>query len=301
MITCHFLNVGQGTSQVIEIGQQRAIIVDAGPKNGGCQLLRLLADRKIETIEWLILSHNDGDHINGVDSLLRKYADKIKKIGFLVDRNFINQQGGQTVIQVVQKYSTIISRRLEVDAPNLEKSIFDEESTNTKITLLFPTLKTNLLKLKNDTCAILALHINSEKIIFSGDAPIAAWRDIVTRNKDQRIITNILTVPHHGGVFASQEELNEFHSQLVKTDYAIASFASNREKIPRSEVIQSFVKHGIEVFCTQRARQCGGTENNMECCGTIIVDIGQSLHIRNGVELRKRKSMIKPRLCCAEQ
>jgi beta-lactamase superfamily II metal-dependent hydrolase len=300
---CHFLNVGQGTSQVIELGQQKVIIIDTGSQCGEHNsLLTLLAEREIESIEMLILSHNDIDHINGFATLLRKYSSKIKRIGFLIDREDISN-----IIQTLKKYHLLQSiTRLEVENPNLDKNIYNNNSAQLYVKVLFPTFTANIQCQKNKTCAIIMLTVGTQKVIFSSDAPIAAWRNIIERNNNQQIKVNIMTIPHHGGRFTSvpqshcntfQKELIEFHTKLVKTDYAITSFASNNKYgHPCAEIIQSFIQHKIEVFCIQKATQCNGDSNI--CCGTITVDItANKTKIRNFDELQKHKSEKNPRLC----
>ena len=57
---CWFLDVGQGTSNVILLGGGRAIVIDCGPR-GSRETLAVLT-RYVDTIEALIISHNDADH-----------------------------------------------------------------------------------------------------------------------------------------------------------------------------------------------------------------------------------------------
>jgi competence protein ComEC len=300
--TCHFLNVGQGMSQVIEIGQQKAIVVDTGSQSEQYSpLINLLAEREIKTIEVLILSHNDKDHIGGIAALLRKYSRQIKFIGFLIDREDTD------IVQTIKKYYPLDSTiRLEVDSPNLAKDVFNDTSVPACVKILFPTFSANIQNEKNETCAIVMLVVGTQKVIFSGDASIAAWRNIVKRNENKQIIANILTVPHHCGRFTSvppshsdfQKQLVEFHTKLIRADYAIASFSShNKYGHPSPEVIQSFAQNKVEVFCTQKATKCDGGAIG-DCCGTIVADIGtDETKIRNFEELQERKEKRKSRLC----
>jgi beta-lactamase superfamily II metal-dependent hydrolase len=79
--TCCFLDVGQGTSQVVLLGCHRAIIIDTGSSQSST-LINLLNKEKIERIEALILSHNDNDHIGNAASVFNRYQNKIQKITF---------------------------------------------------------------------------------------------------------------------------------------------------------------------------------------------------------------------------
>jgi competence protein ComEC len=296
---CHFLNVGQGTSQVIELGQQKVIVIDTGSQSvKHSPLFTLLAERDIKSIEALILSHNDTDHINGIASLLQKYAQRIKRIDFLIDR-----KDNSNIIQTIKRYYPLeFVHRLEVDTPNLDKDIFKDSSVSVCVKVLFPTFSANIQYQRNETCAIVMLIVGTQKVIFSSDAPIAAWRDVVKRNENKQMKVNILTVPHHGGSFVDQneDECWQWFFENIRTNYAIVSAGyNNTYGHPTEDVIHSFIRHGVEIFCTQsNPICCGGTSNDTTCCGTIIVNIGKStIDIENIEQLRQRKKYFSQRMC----
>lgn len=64
-----FLDVGQGTCQVIMLGQRRAIVIDCGLRNDKL-VLQFLQRSGIEFLERLIVSHSHGDHIGGAVSIM---------------------------------------------------------------------------------------------------------------------------------------------------------------------------------------------------------------------------------------
>ncbi len=63
---CFFLDVGQGTANVILLEGGRALVIDTGPARRGI-VKRLLVDYGVREIECVVLSHNDRDHIAGFD------------------------------------------------------------------------------------------------------------------------------------------------------------------------------------------------------------------------------------------
>lgn len=80
--TLSFLNVGQGDCAVFEhLG--KTILIDAGPKNREYDsaakiIVPFLYNHKINTIDLLLLSHPDLDHVGGLTTLTKKL--KIGKI-----------------------------------------------------------------------------------------------------------------------------------------------------------------------------------------------------------------------------
>jgi len=62
----YIVDVKHGNSAVL-IDTDGVVVIDAG---NGSKLLEFLSNRQITTIDVLILSHADGDHIGGVMALL---------------------------------------------------------------------------------------------------------------------------------------------------------------------------------------------------------------------------------------
>jgi competence protein ComEC len=299
--TCYFLDVGQGASQVILLGDQRAVIIDTGIKRKVFEspLVKLLKEElKIQIIEVLILSHNDKDHVGDAETLFDEYQQNIKEVYYLVDRPHGQNQSYCIAMNAVKEKYLDENKiyRLEVGKA---KDIFSEEQL--QISVLFPNFYNNQKKEKNNTCAIIALTVGTQKIIFSGDTPVSAWENIVKRNGNKQICVNILTVPHHGGQFTNNEDDVKWFFENVHTKYAVVSVGYNNPyKHPNKDVICSLVQHGTEIFCTQSNLICNGLHNdNKICCGTIIADIStDETKIRNFDELQKRKSERSQRLCC---
>ena len=79
-----FIDVGQGDCTYIKLPNEKNIIVDAGEGNtekydyGENVVLPYILDRKINKIDYLIISHADSDHIGGVFAILENIrVDKI--------------------------------------------------------------------------------------------------------------------------------------------------------------------------------------------------------------------------------
>lgn len=66
--TVYFLDVGQGSSQVIHFDDNSLVIIDCG--RSAVPLLELLESIKFTRITALILSHLHGDHATGAIALL---------------------------------------------------------------------------------------------------------------------------------------------------------------------------------------------------------------------------------------
>ncbi|MFO0953732.1 MAG: MBL fold metallo-hydrolase [Isosphaeraceae bacterium] len=82
---CYFLDVGQGTSQVILLGDGRAVVIDGGPDADARVPLRLLT-RHVRSLAALVVSHNDADHARGALPILNHFRFSLDRLCFLFDR-----------------------------------------------------------------------------------------------------------------------------------------------------------------------------------------------------------------------
>lgn len=80
-LTIHFIDVGQGDSMFITT-ENKKILIDGGGSNnqdfdvGESILLPYLLNRKVKTLDYIIISHFDMDHIGRNSNYFRKYKSK---------------------------------------------------------------------------------------------------------------------------------------------------------------------------------------------------------------------------------
>jgi len=301
---CWFLDVGQGTSNVILLGEGRAIVIDCGPR-GSKQTIQLL-EQYVDTIEALIISHNDIDHDFNVEEVLAAFPKAINRIFFLRDRPPEN----------IRTFSILMSKQKE-NYPRPEwiesgKVIFSEGDIILRT--LYPDLMENLeaeksgRRMPNRTSGILQLKCGNRKIVFSGDATIEAWDSLASRIQDKKpLCCDIMTVPHHGGKISqnpSQENScqEKLYSEIIKPSYGILSVGTiNQYNHPSPEAISALREAGVNVLCTQMTKKCsgdleavrslrrtinrparskinksrtrGGNSKNVACFGSVVAEI----------------------------
>lgn len=71
------LSTGKSDCILVEIGN-KVIMIDTGEDKNGKQIVDRLKEKGINTLDYLILTHLDKDHIGGVDSVLSSI--KVKNI-----------------------------------------------------------------------------------------------------------------------------------------------------------------------------------------------------------------------------
>lgn len=74
-LTVHFIDIGQGDAILIRQGTQ-SMLIDTGDTDSSNRkkLLAYIENLGITTIDWLILTHPDADHIGGAADVINKFS-----------------------------------------------------------------------------------------------------------------------------------------------------------------------------------------------------------------------------------
>ncbi len=141
--------------------------------------LKELRRAKISSIDYLILSHKDVDHIGGLDYLINSSGLDVKKI--LVSPCMYSHRDG-----------LYLKRRVHLvcndSMLNLDK--------HRRVEFLHPSC-TKRTACSNDTAIVSIMSMNDNKVIFTSDVPVGLLKklpDLITLNDLSR---TIFQFPHH--------------------------------------------------------------------------------------------------------
>ena len=70
-LTATFLKVGKADAAVLTCGN-RTLVIDTGEPDDGAQLVRFLQNAGAASVDALIITHFDRDHVGGAAALRRK-------------------------------------------------------------------------------------------------------------------------------------------------------------------------------------------------------------------------------------
>jgi len=318
---CWFLDVGQGSSNVILLGGGKAIVIDCGPVGAGQTRQLLKEHAHVNTIEALIITHNDNDHDGHAAAVIEAYPNAIRDIYFLSDRGAEKISLPKTLARLMQneRGEYPLPKRLESDG-NSPRILFSENGITLKV--IYPDLAANLQaeaspRRHNQTSAILWLSFEKRKIVFSSDATIEAWDYIAPKFIGKKpLLCDIMTIPHHGGNISdsSDDEIGHqrrLYSEIIHPSFGIVSVGSNNQfGHPLVECISSLCQSGVKVLCTQMTSKCSadlesirslrriisrparstreenrsstGKSRNVACFGSIVAEVtSETVHISN--------------------
>lgn len=235
-LTVSFLNVGQGDAIFIESPTGRQVLVDAGPD---VSVLRELGSQMHwydKSIDMLIATHPDRDHIAGFPYIIDRY-----NVSYFVEPGAQNENGVQDVLnqKVLDHHLTkIIARR---------GMVFDIGGGVT-ISILYPDRDVSHVP-SNDGSIVMKLTYGEDSFILTGDAPTETEAKILSRDS-KTIRAQVLKLGHHG----SRTSTSPLFLQAIHPTYAIVSAGvNNRYGHPHQEVIDMVKKFGATIFTTQKS------------------------------------------------
>lgn len=258
----YFLDVGQGTCQIIVLGGRRAIVIDCGTCKDRT-VLHFLRRMGIDQIECLVVSHSHEDHSGAAVAILGEYQDRIDRICFVQDDQFLQSPFWLRISDLLRADILKKGQLARLEVTGRPQPVWEDWPSRAKLRTFSPLAAENLLAQEagkqNPTSAVLFLDVGARRVMFAADSDVSQWREI-RRSAGRRQRCDILAVPHHGGTTASTEaELAWLLDDAIQTDVAVVSVGtSNPHGHPRVDVIQSLVRRGVRVMCTQITHKCSG-------------------------------------------
>lgn len=186
-----FIDVGQGSSTLLELPGNNNILVDGGgaysPRfNPGEQIIGpFLWHKSITRLRALIISHKHHDHFNGLEFIVKNFRP---------EQIWINGFAGAT-----EEYQGILAAAAEIGSevkvPEKGAIIFAEGAAKlTSISDLH--LRTNPDLPENSRSLIIRLAVGENRIILPGDIMADDGRILLNQGVDLQ--SEVLAAPHHG-------------------------------------------------------------------------------------------------------
>ncbi len=227
-----FFDVGQGDAIFIETPQNHQILIDGGPNS---TVLERLGDEMPfwdRTIDLIILTHPEHDHISGLIEVLKRYkVENILWTGVLRDTSEYKEW--QELIREEGAQITIARAGQQINGG----------SASIKILYPFESLDGRTVSNTNNTSITARLVFGENSFLFTGDAYKSVERQLL----DQAIDVDVLKVGHHGSKTSSAQEFIE----KVSPDIAVIQCGKdNRYGHPSPETLEILEKYGINIFRT---------------------------------------------------
>jgi competence protein ComEC len=240
----HFIDVGQGASQLIISPTGKTILIDAGNNNKEKIIVAYLKKEKIKKIDILIGTHPDADHIGGLDAVIDNFD--IGKI--YMPKVQSNTETFKDVLAAVQK------KGLKVTTAKSGLSL--DWEANVKVEIIAPV---GTYDDTNDMSAVVHLTYGSNSFLFTGDAETKSENDMLKSKVNLK--SDVLMVGHHG----SKSSTSDKFLDAVNPTYAVIQVGKdNNYGHPTAEVLKKLNDKKIKIYRNDQSGNIIFTSNGKD-------------------------------------
>ncbi len=213
----HFIDVGQGDSEFLELPDGKTMLIDAGESVEADVVAGYIENLGYSSIDYLVATHPHDDHIGGMYSIIKKFD--------------IGQVWAPKVAHDTATYENFLDAvadaGLKIKTAVAGKTIFD--ANGCKAEILSPSEGASFSDL-NDWSAVVKVTFGDESFLFTGDAS----SEVIGASQPGHV--DVLKAGHHGSSTSTTKGLV---SQLSPEFAVISCGANNQYGHPHQEALDA--------------------------------------------------------------
>lgn len=246
----HFIDVGQGDSCLIITPKNKKILIDGGEGEPGV-LLSYLLDRRIKTIDYIVISHFDSDHCNGLIEVIENL--NVKNILISKQAYFCDEY--KNIANIINSKKIKVTFVKQGDVLSIDK--------NVKLNIFYPTEELEYDDLNNNSI-VAKLTYNTFSILFTGDIE-KSEENLLNKYKNGELESNVIKVAHHGSKTSSSEKI----IKAVKPKVALIGVGlNNKFGHPNNGVLERLENINCKIYRTDKM---GEIEIRVNSKGGILI------------------------------
>jgi competence protein ComEC len=253
-LSVSFLDVGQGDAVLIQAPSGRKVLIDGGPDAGVLRQLGALLPWYDHTIDVIIPTHPDADHITGLIDVLERY-----RVSYVLQSSV---EGNTPVWHVLEQTITAHAQQ-GMRVITAQRGQIIDLGSGAYLEVLSPDRAVPHID-TNDGCVVTHLVYGATSFMLPCDAPQDIEKYLVYLD-GKSLHSDVLKAGHHGSKTSSSMDFVGF----VAPQYAVYSRGcNNKYGFPHEETIATFKQFNIPTLdtCTQ---------------GTITFESdGQKIHLK---------------------
>ena len=225
LLKVYFIDVGQGSAILVQSNDKNTLI-DTGDEKYYNKLDAFLSNNQINSIDQIVLTHNDPDHVGNVDRLI-----KTRKVGTVIQSKYGYKKNASTkdvkeLNEAVSKYHT--------KTVKVKKGNKIDFGCGMKGEVLSPWKN---YKKVNQTSLVIKMVYGKYSYLFTGDIYSSNEKELI---KKYNVKSTVLQIPHHGSYTSSSEQF----LKIVGAKYAVISCGKNNPyNHPRPEAMKRIKKY----------------------------------------------------------
>lgn len=235
IMSVYFLAVGQGDATLIRTPAGEDILIDGGPDNTLIKKLNRYLPINDWQIEYLILTHPDADHVNGLVEVAERYD-----IGTVIMTGVLDQTPAYLRLREI------------IESENIQQQFIEGPRRlllvgGVELDFFYPQqrLVDQLIDDANNSSLVGRLIFASTSLMFTGDLE----EEEKLLKLGLELESDIYKVGHHGSANANSGEF----IRAVNPDYAVISVGlDNRYGHPDYRTLNNLQKIGAKIWRTDQ-------------------------------------------------
>lgn len=238
MLSVYHLDVGQGDCCVISERDGITVVVDAGSgsvhKVGERRIIPFLQAKRIRTLDYVVLSHSDEDHINAVEELLEEKTIAIGELWVYLDQD---DEAMVSLVKSAQSKGIYVHRIKTGDRIAGRRASFE---------VLWPIGEKKISN-QNEASVVLLFQYGNYTELFTGDSGAQAEQYLISSGLCPNL--TCLKAAHHGSKYSSASAFLEVVSPSVAV---ISAGIANRYGHPHPEMLERLDAVGCTYYETAK-------------------------------------------------
>lgn len=227
-----FLNVGKADAIVLQ-SQGACVMVDTGTAASASSVVGELEGLGVGSIDALILTHFDQDHVGGAAALLR---------AFEVGEVYVTFQS--KLSEEVEAYEAAMGERGLVAEELSRASTLDLTLGGMELRIIAPESDDyGDNDTSNDSSLVTKVSCDGASMLLTGDIERRRIKELLASDED--LSCNLLKMPHHGG---HEKNTDDLIAACQPTYAVITSSDAEREDAETLEVLE---QAGVTYFLTR--------------------------------------------------
>ena len=224
----HFIDVGQGLAILVQSGGEN-LLYDGGNRSHADEVVQYLKNQQVETINYMISSHYDEDHLGGLVKCLDNFeVDHVLGSDYVHTSDLFN-----TFMNTATAHAII------VEYPSVGDTY---EFGTGSFTVMAPD---GISQNSNDNSVVIRLVNGNNSFMFMGDAEEASEQDMISTGMN--LDCDVLSLGHHGSASSTSWDLLE----AASPSWAVISCGLNNSYgHPAAETMGKLSDMDIPVFRT---------------------------------------------------
>lgn len=234
-LTVSFLDVGQGDAILIEGPTGIEMLIDGGKDRSVLRELPRVMGPLDRSIDILVATHPDADHIGGLPGVLSRYA---------IARFFEPGKEGET--SIYESLESAVDREQGIVEGVLRNGMRIHLGGGAYADILHPEENVAQLRETNDASIMMRLVYGETEFMLTGDAP--SWaEDRVVKRYGTSLKSDVLKAGHHGSKTSTGPAF------LAAVDPGVVVVSAGKDNSyghPHADVIAHVLESGASIVST---------------------------------------------------